>query len=100
VTRLRRPPRSFLVVAGAALLLCLVGGHLCHSSQTIDEAAVALGICFVAVAVAGVSVRTGPLLLASFLPRRLIAGASPVTVSLEEWPRARASPVWLQRSLN
>jgi hypothetical protein len=70
----------------------LVGGHLCHSGQTIDEAAFALGI--------GVSVRTGPLLLTSLLARRLIAGASPVTVLLEEWPRARASPVWLQRLLN
>jgi hypothetical protein len=78
----------------------LVGGHLCHSGQTIDEAAFALGICFVPVAVAGVSVRTGPLLLTSLLARRLIAGASPVTVLLEEWPRARASPVWLQRLLN
>jgi hypothetical protein len=101
MARFSHPSRRTVAALGVAFLAYLVAGHALHPGQRMDEAAMGSGICIVLVTVlAGVVLVRPPRPAAPFV--RLVR-ATPVPSCRGLWapmPRARASPVWLQRFLN
>jgi hypothetical protein len=99
--RLSRPSRGTVCAFGVAFLLYLVAGHGFHPGQTMDEAAVGAGICIVLVTVLAAATLARPACLTAPFAALVGTTLAPSRRSVHAPnPRARASPVWLQRFLN
>ena len=101
MVRLSHPSCRTVAALGVAFVAYLVAGHALHPGQTMDEAAMGSGICIVLVTVlAGVALVRPP---RPAVPFARLVRATPASSRRYVWapmPRARASPVWLQRFLN
>lgn len=101
MARLSHPSRGTVYAFGVAFLIYLIAGHGFHPGQTMDEAAMGAGICIVLVTVlAAVTLARPARPAAPFAP---LVGTTPAPLRHSvgaPMPRARASPMWLQRFLN
>ena len=101
MARLAHPPRHTAAALGVAFLIYLIAGHAYHPGKAMGEAAMGSGICIVLVTVLAAVTLARP--VRPSVPFALFVDATPAPLPHSvraPMPRARSSPVWLQRFLN